>query len=96
MPGRNGDADVKNRLLDTVGEGEGWTGGGRSIHINTLPCVKSTAAEKLPNNTGSPAGGSVMTSKTGMRGRREAHEGGDMCILMADSHCCMAETNTIW
>ena len=61
MLGRNEDADVKNRLVDTVGEGEGWTDGGRSIHINTLPCVKSTAAEKLPNNTGNPAGGSVMT-----------------------------------
>ena len=24
---------------------------------------------------------------------REAQEGGDICILMADSHCCMAETN---
>ena len=28
------------------------------------------------------------------RGRREAQEGGDICLLMADSHCCMAETNT--
>ena len=25
---------------------------------------------------------------------REAPEGGDLCILMADSHYCMAETNT--
>ena len=25
---------------------------------------------------------------------REAQEGGDTCILMADSHCCTAETNT--
>ena len=24
----------------------------------------------------------------------EIQEGGDICILMADSHCCMAETNT--
>ena len=25
---------------------------------------------------------------------REAQEGGDMCTFTADSHCCMAETNT--
>ena len=25
---------------------------------------------------------------------REAHEGGDICIMMADLHCCTAETNT--
>ena len=29
-----------------------------------------------------------------VRGGREAQEGGDMCILMADSHSCTAETNT--
>ena len=27
-------------------------------------------------------------------GRRVVPEGGDICILMADSCCCMAETNT--
>ena len=24
---------------------------------------------------------------------REPQKGGDICILMANSHCCMAETN---
>ena len=24
----------------------------------------------------------------------EAQEGGDTCIIIADSHCCIAETNT--
>ena len=28
------------------------------------------------------------------RRAREAQEGGDICILVADSHCWMAETNT--
>ena len=28
-------------------------------------------------------------------GGREVPEGGDICILMADSQCCMAETNTL-
>ena len=25
---------------------------------------------------------------------REAQEDGDICIIMADLHCCMEETNT--
>ena len=29
----------------------------------------------------------------GVGGGRDVQEGGDICILMADSYCCMAETN---
>jgi len=29
----------------------------------------------------------------GRRESREAEDRGDLCIIMADSHCCMAETN---
>ena len=29
-------------------------------------------------------------------GGREVQERGDIYILMADSRCCMAETNTTW
>ena len=37
----------------------------------------------------------MMTGRggVGVRGK-EAHEGGDMCILIADSCHCTAETNT--
>ena len=31
----------------------------------------------------------------GLEGQRKVQEGGDICILMADSCCCMAETNII-
>ena len=31
----------------------------------------------------------------GSRGRREVQEAGDLRVLMADSHCCTAETNTM-
>ena len=31
----------------------------------------------------------------GVGGGREAQEGGDICILIADTCRCMAETNTI-
>ena len=30
----------------------------------------------------------------GVAGGREVQEGGGACTLMADSHCCRAETNT--
>ena len=26
----------------------------------------------------------------------EVQEGRDLCVLMADSHCCMAEANTMF
>ena len=29
----------------------------------------------------------------GVKGGSEVQEGGNVCILMADSRCCMAETN---
>ena len=38
--GRNRDADVENKHVDTVGEGEGGTNWEISIDIYTLPCVK--------------------------------------------------------
>jgi len=42
-------------------------------------------------NTDSPAWHSMVTW---MREKREAQEGGDICIIMTDLHCCMAEINT--
>ena len=67
MQGRNGDANVENRFVHTVGEGE-WDE--RSINIYTLSGVKWLADEKLLCSTGSPAWSSVMTWRDGM-GRGE-------------------------
>ena len=50
-----------------------------------------TAGEKLLFSTGSPVLCSVVTWVYGMG---EAREGHDVCIIMADLHYCMAETNT--
>ena len=33
-------------------------------------------------------------NKNQERDGREVHEGGDICMLVADSHCCIAEANT--
>ena len=40
MQGWNGDEDVENGLVDTVGEGDSGTNGEGSINIYTLPYVK--------------------------------------------------------
>ena len=36
----------------------------------------------------------AMLGWDGVGSGREIQEGGDICILMADSHGCIAETNT--
>ena len=41
------DTDIQNRLVDTVGEGEGGTNGENSIETYTLPCVKQIASGNL-------------------------------------------------
>ena len=61
LQGRNGDADVENRLMDTAGEGEDGTNGESSIDVYTQSRVKCIASEKLPCNTESPAWHSVMS-----------------------------------
>ena len=34
-----------------------------------------------------------LEGRDGVEGGREVQEGGAICMLMADSHCCVAETN---
>ena len=49
----NGDSDIENGLVNTVGNGESGTNRESSIDIYTLPSVKQIAGEKLVYNTGS-------------------------------------------
>ena len=65
MQGRNGDADVENGLVDTVGEGESETNG-ETINIYTLSGVRWIVGEKLLCSIGSPVWCSVMTWRDGM------------------------------
>ena len=37
---RNGDENIENKLVDTVGKGGGEVSGESSINISTLSCVK--------------------------------------------------------
>ena len=73
--------------------GESGMSGESSITVYTLSGVRWIAGEELCS-TGSPVLSSVMSWRDGMGEEREALEGGDVCIIMADSHSCMAETKT--
>ena len=44
MQGRNGDADIETRLVDTVGEGEGGANGEHHGNIHTAAAAAAAAA----------------------------------------------------
>ena len=77
MQGSNGNADIKKRLTDTVGEaGEGEKL--REYHGNVLPYVKQVASGNLLYDTGSSHWCSVTTQRDGMAwevGKRFRMEG---------------------
>ena len=52
MQGSKTDTSVKNRLLDSVGEGEGGMIRENSIEICILPYVKQTTSINLNHETG--------------------------------------------
>ena len=80
--------------MDTVGEEENEMDGESSINIYSLKGIRWIAGEKMLYSTGSPVWCSLITWRDGMGEGTEAREGADVCIIMADLHCYMAETNT--
>ena len=50
MQGSQGDTDIKNKLLDSVGEGDSGMTWENSIEIYTLPYVKQIASGSLMCN----------------------------------------------
>ena len=77
-----------------------WTWKGRYVlnweiesDIYTLPCVRLIASGDLLYSTGSLAWYSVITQMGEMGGWEGGIGRGDVCILVADSVCCTAETN---
>ena len=82
--------------MATVREGESGMNWEIRFDINILPYVKQTVGGNLwLHSTGTSAPCSVMMQMCGMGvwGRREVQEGGDICIHITDSLCCIAETN---
>ena len=96
MQNRKRDTDVQNRLLDSVGEGEGGMFQENSIETCILSRVKQITSLGWMHET------SARTWCTGkiQRDRVEREVGGrigmgNTCNSMADSCQCMTKTTTI-
>ena len=76
--------------MDTEGEGDGGMNWGIGSDIYTLLtlCTKQITNENLLYNAGN------STQRSGDLDGKKIQERGDICIRVADSHCCTAEANT--
>ena len=96
MQNRKRDTDVQNRLLDSVGEGDGEMFQENSIKTRILPIVKQITSPGWMLETSAWA---WCTGKT-QRDRVEREVGGGMgmgntCNSMADSCQCMTKPTSI-
>ena len=96
MQNRKRDTDVQNRLLDSVGEGEGGMFSENSIETSILSRVKQITNPGWMHETSAQGWCTGKTQRDGMG--REAGGGiwmGSICKSMADICQCMAKTTTI-
>ena len=96
--GSKGDIDVKNGLLDSVGEGEGVMFWENSIETRTLPYVKQITSVSSMHKAGQhpkPVLWDNLEGWGGEGGGRGVQDLGDTCIPVANSCWCMAKTVTI-
>ena len=96
MQNRKGDTDVQNRLLDSVGEGEGGMFIENSIKTCILSRVKQITSPDWMHEISAQGWCTGKTQRD--RVEREAGGGigmGNTCKSMADSRQCMAKTTTI-
>ena len=96
MQNRKRDTDVQNRILDSVGEGEGGMFRENSIETSILSRVKQITNPGWMHETSART---WCTGKT-QRDRVEREVGGvigmgNTCKSMADSCQCMTKTTTI-
>ena len=96
MQNRKRDTDVQNRLLDSVGEGEGGMFQENSFETCTLSRVKEITSPGWMHETSAQA---WCTGKT-QRERVEREVGGGIgmrntCKSMGNSSQCMTKTTTI-
>ena len=96
MQNRKRDTDVQNRLLDSVGEGEGGMFRENSIETCILSRVKHITSPGWTHETSARAWCTGKTQTDQLE--REVGGGigmGNTCKSMADSCQCMAKTTTI-
>ena len=96
MQDRKRDIDVQNRLLDSVGEGEGGMFRENSINTCTLSRVKQINSPGWMHETSAQGWCTGKTQRDGMgRGGGRGIGMGNTCKSMADSCQRMAKTTTI-
>ena len=96
MQNRKRDTDVQNRLLDSVGEGEGGMFRENSIETNILSRVKQITSPGSMHETGVQGWCTGKTQRDGMDREAGGWIGiGNKCKSMADSGQCMAKNTTI-
>ena len=96
MQNRKRDTDVQNRLLDSVGKGEGGMFQENNIETCTLSVVKQITSPGWMHETGAQGWCTGKTQRDPVE--REVGEGirmGNTCKSMADSCQCMTKTTTI-
>ena len=96
MQNRKRDTDVQNRLLDSVGQGEGGVFQENSIETCILSRVKQITSPGWMHETSAQARCTGKTQR--VRVEREVGGGigmGNTCRSMADSCQCMTKTSTI-
>ena len=95
MQNRKRNTDVQNRLLDSVGEGEGGMVRENSIKTCILSRVKQITSPGWMHETSALAGCTGKTQRNQVE--REVGRGigmGNTCKSMADSCQCMTKTTT--
>ena len=96
MQDRKRDTDVQNRLLDSVGEGEGGMFLENSIETSILSRVKQIASPGWMHETSAQGWCTGKTQRDGMGSEVGGGIGmGNTCKSMADSCQCMTKTTTI-
>ena len=96
MQNRKRDTDVQNRLLDSVGEGEGGMFRENSTETSILSRVKQITSLSWMHEASAQGWCTGKTQRDGMGG--EVGGGirmGNTCKSMADSCQCMAKPTTI-
>ena len=97
MQNRTRDTDVQNRLLDSVGEGEGGMFQENSIETCILSWVKEITSPGWMHETRAQAWCTRNTQREQVK--REVRGGigmGNTCKSMANSSQCMTKTTTIF
>ena len=96
MQNRKRDTDVQNRLVDSVGEGEGGVFRESSIETSILSRVKQITSPGWMHETSAQGWCTGKTQRDGMG--KEVGGGirmGNTCKSMADSCQCMTKTTTM-